>query len=72
VTGTKYLLCNADEGEPGTCKDRDIMRYEPHRLIEGMIIGAYAMGASAGYIFIRGAFVEPIHIVEGALEEAYA
>ncbi len=72
VTGTKYLLCNADEGEPGTCKDRDIMRYEPHRLIEGMIVGAYAMGASTGYIFIRGEFVEPIRIVEAALEEAYA
>jgi len=72
VSGTKYLLCNADEGEPGTCKDRDIMRYEPHRLIEGMIIGAYAMGATAGYIFIRGEFIEPIHIVEDALAEAYA
>jgi len=72
VSGTKYLLCNADEGEPGTCKDRDIMRYEPHRLIEGMIIGAYAMGARAGYIFIRGEFIEPIRRVEAALEEAYA
>ncbi|WP_308389305.1 NADH-quinone oxidoreductase subunit NuoF [Acidithiobacillus sp. AMEEHan] len=72
VTGMKYLLCNADEGEPGTCKDRDIMRYEPHRLIEGMIIGAYAMGARAGYIFIRGEFIEPIRIVEAALAEAYA
>lgn len=72
VTGRKYLLCNADEGEPGTCKDRDIMRYEPHRLIEGMIIGAYAMGARAGYIFIRGEFIEPIRIVEAALAEAYA
>lgn len=72
VTGTKYLLCNADEGEPGTCKDRDIMRYDPHRLIEGMLIGAYAMGARAGYIYIRGEFVEPIQLVEAALAEAYA
>ncbi|MHB0887694.1 NADH-quinone oxidoreductase subunit NuoF [Acidithiobacillus sp.] len=71
VTGTKYLLCNADEGEPGTCKDRDIMRYDPHRLIEGMLIGAYAMGARAGYIYIRGEFVEPIQLVEAALDEAY-
>ncbi len=71
VTGTKYLLCNADEGEPGTCKDRDIMRYDPHRLIEGMLIGAYAMGARAGYIYIRGEFVEPIQLVEAALAEAY-
>ncbi len=72
VAGTKYLLCNADEGEPGTCKDRDIMRYEPHRLIEGMIIGAYAMGARSGYIYIRGEFVEPIRTVEAAIDEAYA
>ena len=72
VTGMKYLLCNADEGEPGTCKDRDIMRYEPHRLIEGMIIAAYAMGARAGYIYIRGEFIEPIGVVEGAIAEAYA
>lgn len=71
VSGTKYLLCNADEGEPGTCKDRDIMRYDPHRLIEGMLIGAYAMGARAGYIYIRGEFIEPIRIVEAALAEAY-
>ena len=72
VTGTKYLLCNADEGEPGTCKDRDILRYEPHRLIEGMAIGAYAMGARSGYIYIRGEFVEPILTVEAAIGEAYA
>ncbi|MCE5393982.1 MAG: NADH-quinone oxidoreductase subunit NuoF [Acidithiobacillus sp.] len=71
VSGMKYLLCNADEGEPGTCKDRDIMRYDPHRMIEGMIIAAYAMGARVGYIFIRGEFIEPIRIVEGALAEAY-
>lgn len=72
VAGMKYLLCNADEGEPGTCKDRDIMRYEPHRLIEGMIIAAYAMGARGGYIYIRGEFIEPIRIVEDAIAEAYA
>ncbi|MEY2340888.1 NADH-quinone oxidoreductase subunit NuoF [Acidithiobacillus sp. IBUN Pt1247-S3] len=71
VSGMKYLLCNADEGEPGTCKDRDIMRYEPHRLVEGMIIAAYAMGARAGYIYIRGEFIEPIRVVEDAIAEAY-
>src|SRR5438094_2680055 len=50
----KYLVCNADESEPGTFKDRDIMRYTPHLLIEGMVIGAYAIGAHQGYIYIRG------------------
>ena len=52
--GQKYLVCNSDEGEPGTFKDRDIMRYNPHALIEGMIIGAYAMGISVGYNYIHG------------------
>ena len=52
--GQKYLVCNSDEGEPGTFKDRDIMRYNPHALIEGMIIGAYTMGISVGYNYIHG------------------
>src|ERR687888_2062770 len=52
--GPKYVVCNSDEGEPGTCKDRDLLRYNPHAVIEGMIIGGYAMGAGAGYNYIHG------------------
>ena len=69
--GQKYILCNSDEGEPGTCKDRDIMRYNPHQLIEGMIIAGYVIGASVGYNYIRGEFWEPYERFEGALKEAY-
>ena len=58
--GQKYVVCNSDEGEPGTCKDRDILRYNPHQLIEGMAIGGYVMGATVGYNYIRGEFHEPI------------
>ena len=68
--GPKYLLCNADEGEPGTCKDRDILRFNPHQLLEGMCIGAYIMGIPFGYIYTRGEFKEPIARVNAALEEA--
>jgi NADH-quinone oxidoreductase subunit F len=68
--GQKYIVCNSDEGEPGTCKDRDIMRYNPHQLIEGMAIGAYVMGATVGYNYIRGEFYEPIARMEEALKEA--
>lgn len=68
--GQKYVLCNADEGEPGTCKDRDILRFNPHQVIEGMAIGGYAMGASVGYNYIRGEFWEPYQCFEAALEEA--
>ena len=53
-----YLVVNADEGEPGTCKDRDIMRHDPHKLIEGCLIAGYAIGAEAAYIYIRGEFIE--------------
>lgn len=67
----KYIVCNSDEGEPGTCKDRDILRYNPHALIEGMIIAGYTIGATAGYNYIRGEFDEPISRFEGALKEAY-
>ncbi len=67
----KYVVCNSDEGEPGTCKDRDILRGNPHQLIEGMAIGAYVMGASKGYNYIRGEFSEPFERCEAALEEAY-
>ena len=70
--GDKYIVCNSDEGEPGTCKDRDILRYNPHALIEGMIIAGYAIGAEVGYNYIRGEFWEPYERFEAALEEARA
>ncbi len=67
----KYLACNSDEGEPGTCKDRDILRYNPHAIVEGMAIACYTIGATVGYNYIRGEFIEPIHRFEAALKEAY-
>jgi NADH-quinone oxidoreductase subunit F len=70
--GDKYIVCNSDEGEPGTFKDRDITRYNPHALIEGMIIAAYTIGAVAGYNYLRGEFWEPYERFEEALEEARA
>ena len=70
--GEKYLVCNSDEGEPGTFKDRDIMRYNPHILIEGMAIGAYAMGISVGYNYIHGEIWDVYERCEEALDEAYA
>jgi NADH-quinone oxidoreductase subunit F len=69
--GQKYIVCNSDEGEPGTCKDRDILRYNPHQLIEGMAIAGYCIGATVGYNYIRGEFYEPIERFERALAEAY-
>jgi NADH-quinone oxidoreductase subunit F len=71
-TGDKYLVCNSDEGEPGTFKDRDILRYNPHALIEGMIIGGYAMGAKAGYNYIHGEIWSVYERCEEAIEEARA
>jgi len=68
--GQKYVLCNADEGEPGTCKDRDILRFNPHQLIEGLAIAGYAMGATVVYNYIRGEFFEPYQRFEAALDEA--
>ena len=69
----KYAVCNSDESEPGTCHDRDILRFNPHSLIEGMAIGGYAMGATVGYNYIRGEFLgEPVPRFEEALKEAYA
>jgi len=69
----KYVVCNSDESEPGTCKDRDILRFNPHAVIEGMAIGGYVMGCTAGYNYIRGEFLgEPYPRFEKALEEAYA
>jgi NADH-quinone oxidoreductase subunit F len=70
--GQKYLVCNTDEGEPGTFKDRDIIRYNPHALIEGMAIGAYAMGITAGYNYIHGEVWADYERFEEALEEARA
>ncbi len=71
--GQKYAVCNSDESEPGTCHDRDILRYNPHSVIEGMAIGGYCMGATVGYNYIRGEFLaEPVPRFEAALQEAYA
>ena len=70
--GQKYILCNSDEGEPGTCKDRDILRYNPHQVVEGMAIAGFSIGATVGYNYIRGEFVEPIERFEAAVEEARA
>ncbi len=70
--GQKYLVCNSDEGEPGTCKDRDILAYNPHIVIEGMIIAAYAMGISVGYNYIHGEIFQVYERFEEALEEARA
>ncbi|MEJ2343856.1 MAG: NADH-quinone oxidoreductase subunit NuoF [Gammaproteobacteria bacterium] len=70
--GQKYIVCNSDEGEPGTCKDRDILRFNPHALVEGMIIAGYTIGATVGYNYIRGEFWEPYERFEAALEEARA
>jgi NADH-quinone oxidoreductase subunit F len=68
--GQKYVVCNSDEGEPGTFKDRDILRYNPHMVIEGMAIAGYAMGASVGYNYIHGEIWETYERFELALEEA--
>ena len=71
--GQKYILCNSDESEPGTCHDRDILRFNPHSVIEGMAIAGYAMGATVGYNYLRGEFHhEPFERFEAALKEAYA
>lgn len=70
--GQKYVVCNSDEGEPGTCKDREILRNNPHQLIEGMAIAGYVTGATVGYNYIRAEFYEPIARFEAALNEARA
>tara|TARA_B100000959_G_C14985053_1_gene625200 strand:- start:2050 stop:3351 length:1302 start_codon:yes stop_codon:yes gene_type:complete len=69
--GQKYVVCNSDEGEPGTCHDRDILRYNPHSVIEGMAIAGFVMNASVGYNYIRGEFMEPYYRFEEALKDAY-
>uniref|UniRef100_A0A914Y4B1 NADH-ubiquinone oxidoreductase 51kDa subunit FMN-binding domain-containing protein n=1 Tax=Panagrolaimus superbus TaxID=310955 RepID=A0A914Y4B1_9BILA len=69
----KYILCNSDESEPGTCKDRDILRYNPHSVVEGMAIACYATGSTVGYNYLRGEFHhEPFEHFEQALADAYA
>ena len=71
--GQKYLVCNSDESEPGTCHDREILRYNPHSLVEGMAIAGYAMGATVGYNYIRGEFMdEPFPRFDAAIAEAYS
>ena len=69
--GQKYVVCNSDEGEPGTCHDRDILRYNPHSVIEGMAIAGFVMNATVGYNYIRGEFMEPYYRFEEALKDAY-
>ncbi len=66
-----YLVVNADESEPGTCKDRDIIRHEPHKLLEGCVVSGFAMGAETAYIYIRGEFYREAAILQAAIDEAY-
>ena len=66
-----YLVVNADESEPGTCKDREIMRHDPHLLVEGCLIAGFAMGANSGYIYVRGEFIRERERVQAAIDEAY-
>ncbi|MBU7016627.1 MAG: NADH-quinone oxidoreductase subunit NuoF [Theionarchaea archaeon] len=70
LKGKKYILCNADEGEPGTFKDRIIMEGDPHKLIEGILIAGYAVGAQRAYIYIRGEYYASLEMVQKAIEEA--
>ena len=72
MPGQKYIVCNSDESEPGTCKDRDILRFNPHALVEGMAIAGYCIGATVGYNYLRGEFMdEPFIRFEQAVKEAY-
>jgi NADH:ubiquinone oxidoreductase subunit F (NADH-binding) len=71
-TTPRYLVVNADEGEPGTCKDREIMRKDPHKLIEGCLVAGRAMNATAAYIYIRGEFYHEATVLQRAIQEAYA
>ncbi|MFW6274473.1 MAG: complex I 51 kDa subunit family protein [Spirochaetota bacterium] len=70
--GPKYVVCNADEGEPGTFKDRAIMERDPHKVIEGILISAYAIGAEKAYIYIRGEYIESIRRIRRAVENCYS
>src|SRR5262252_2332401 len=69
---TVYLVVNADESEPGTCKDRELLAYDPHLLLEGMAIASYAVGCKHAYIYIRGEMMREAKIVQAAIDEAYA
>ena len=72
MPGQKYIVCNSDESEPGTCKDRDVLRFNPHALVEGMAIAGYSIGATVGYNYMRGEFMdEPFIHFEQAVKEAY-
>ncbi|MCX6830475.1 MAG: NADH-quinone oxidoreductase subunit NuoF [candidate division Zixibacteria bacterium] len=67
----RYLICNADESEPGTCKDRVLLEHDPHAVIEGMAIAAYAIGSHLAFCYVRGEFAHPASVMERAIEEAY-
>ena len=70
--GQKYIVCNSDESEPGTCKDRDILRFNPHALVEGMLIAGYCIGATVGYNYMRGEFMDEVYEhFSAAVKEAY-
>ncbi len=71
MAGRHYLVVNADESEPGTCKDREIMRHDPHMLVEGCLIAGFAMGANACYIYIRGEYIREREALQRAIDEAY-
>ena len=68
---TRYLICNADESEPGTCKDREILRHDPHTLVEGCLVAGFAMGAIAAYIYVRGEFIRERERLQAAIDQAY-
>src|ERR1700740_1512179 len=71
VTRPHYLVVNADESEPGTCKDREIMRHDPHLLVEGCLIAGFAMGARACYVYVRGEFIRERERLQAAVDQAY-
>src|SRR4051795_13421411 len=66
-----YLVVNADESEPGTCKDRDILRHDPHTLVEGCLVAGFAMGANTAFIYVRGEFIREREALQRAIDEAY-
>ena len=66
-----YLVVNADESEPGTCKDRDILRHDPHKLVEGCLVAGFAMGAHAAYVYVRGEFFNEAARLQAAVDQAY-
>ncbi len=66
-----FLVINADESEPGSCKDREIIRHDPHKLIEGALVAGYAMRARAAYIYIRGEYIREAEVLFAAVQEAY-